>query len=153
MTHKRPKTVIFQKVRFSSSVYDTFFIGKLHSDIKYWNEIFYEFIKQINKSASLKNGEKQNCFYAEALCAAPWHRSQALAVCLGKSSHTSTVTGVWSVLFQSVHQVPWNWIILQPTIIPGSMHCICEHWRTASFYIIPSKRQSYTKGCRHLRYK
>ena len=29
--------------------------------------IFYEFITKIIESASLKNGEKQNCVYAEAL--------------------------------------------------------------------------------------
>ena len=30
--------------------------------------IFYEFIKQIIVSVCLKNGEKQNCAHAEALC-------------------------------------------------------------------------------------
>ena len=33
--------------------------------------IFYEFVKKITESASLKNDEKQNCVYpAEALCSA-----------------------------------------------------------------------------------
>ena len=34
--------------------------------IKY--AIFYGFIKQMIESAGLKNGEKQNCVYPEALC-------------------------------------------------------------------------------------
>ena len=32
--------------------------------------LFYEFIRQIVERQSLKNGEKRNCAYAEALCAA-----------------------------------------------------------------------------------
>ena len=30
--------------------------------------IFYEFIRKTLESAGLKNGEKQNCVHAEALC-------------------------------------------------------------------------------------
>ena len=30
--------------------------------------IFYEFIKKLINNSSFKNGEKQNCVYAEALC-------------------------------------------------------------------------------------
>ena len=75
---KRQKTVIFSHFSKKQDFQIQFLINfVLENCILISNRpmkcaIFYEFIKKITESASLKNGKKWNCVYPEALCTICW---------------------------------------------------------------------------------